>query len=115
MTQALYREKKKMKGEAAGVQPKTASDIMENLDMKYQTTSTNMEFLRYMEYTDASESKIMMVFCSDTGKHILENSEEWFCDGTFSTSPPNFAQIFFVMGKIGNKKPIVALFALLLD
>ena len=42
LTQALYREKKKMKGEAAGVQPKTASDIMENLDMKYQTTSTSM-------------------------------------------------------------------------
>ena len=84
--------------------------------MKYQLTSTNEEFLRYCEYTDGPvEQKIMMVFISDLGKSILAKAEIIYADGTFDTAPRPFSQIFFFMGQIPNKRPIIVGFALLPD
>ena len=97
VTQAIYREKKKVQSISEAPIPKTSKDIKENLDIKYQTTSTNGEFLRYSEYMEPLlEEKLMLVFMSDLGRDILGRSETMYFDGTFATAPEPFKQIFLL-------------------
>jgi hypothetical protein len=44
---------------------------------------------------------------------ILARSEMIFCDGTFDSAPPPFAQIYFVLGKMANNRAVPCVFALL--
>ena len=99
VTQAIYREKKKVQSISEAPIPKTSKDIKENLNIKYQTTST----------------KLMLVFMSEFGKDILGRSETMYCDGTFATAPEPFKQIFFVMGQMPGKRPIICAFSVLPD
>ena len=50
---------------------------------------------------------------SSHGQYILKRSTEIFVVGTFDTSPEPFAQIFIVLGRIGDKRPVPTGFALL--
>ena len=52
VTQAIYREKKKVQSISEAPIPKTSKDIKENLNIKYQTMSTNEKFLCYSEYME---------------------------------------------------------------
>ena len=114
ISQAIYREKKKVKGAGEPSIPKTSKEIKENLDMKYQLTSTKEEFLRYCEYLyPATEEKLLMVFISDLGKDILSKSETIYCDGTLDTAPTPFKQIYFIMGQMKDKRPIICAYRLL--
>ena len=90
LSMSLSRAQKKLRGDIGPI-PTTAEGIKDSLPMKYQTTATNGGFLRYMEYTDGdAKSKLMMVYLSDNGKYILENSEEIYADGTFDTAPGTY-------------------------
>ena len=44
----------------------------------------------------------------------LQNSENWFMDGTFSTGPPQFVQLYTVHG-LSNRKNIVGAYSLLVN
>lgn len=101
---SLYREKKRCKG-VVSTAPKSLSDIKSNLPLQYQLDSAGNEFLRYSEFLDGEiEEKLLLVFISDVGKHIIEQSEEIYIDGTFKTCPTGFKQIVFIMGKLPGKE-----------
>ena len=44
------------------------------------------------------EQRILM-FASDDSLELLQESESWFCDGTFKTVPKLFAQLYTVHAK----------------
>ena len=54
-----------------------------------------------------------MLFCSDTGKHILASYPDWAMDGTFSTAPDLFTQVYFVGAHVSNGQFIPCGFCLL--
>ena len=104
-----------MKGTPGGQQPTTAEDIKANLPEKYTLDSKAGEFLRYSEFLDPLQTKLMLVYISDVGRHILQNAEVLFCDGTYNTAPDPFKQIYFVLGRIKGKRPIICAYGLLPD
>jgi hypothetical protein len=58
----------------------------------------------------------MLIFISPHGKWMMENCIELACDGTFSSSPAPFAQVFFLMARLRDKPNTVPVgFALLPD
>lgn len=64
---------------------------------------------------DDDETAAYLLFMSDQGKHMLSTYDSWACDGTFSTAPNLFAQIFFVGAVTGSGKMIPAVHCLLPD
>jgi hypothetical protein len=89
---AIYREKRRRLG-ITGAILKTCSDIMKRMPEHFKKTSTGANFLCFMGYVDAAETKILHLFISDHGKWVLERSEELYCDGTFHTCPKPFLQV----------------------
>ena len=77
------------------------------------TLKKGEEFLCYSEFLDPLQTKLMLVFISDVGRHILQNSEVLFCDGTFNTCPNPFKQVYFVLSQIKGKRPIIYAYGLL--
>ena len=76
--------------------------------------STGDQFLHYCEYLDPENKKqLMIIFMSDHGKWVLSHAEELYVDGTFGTKCENFAQIYFVMGKMAGKTAVPVVYALL--
>ncbi len=58
----------------------------------------------------------MLIFISSHDKWMMENCIKLACDGTFSTSPAPFAQVFFLMARLWDKPNTVPVcFALLPD
>ena len=55
----------------------------------------------------------MLVFISQSGKKILEYSDNWCGDGTFQTAPPPFKQVYMIYGNPKSKHILPACFALL--
>jgi FLYWCH zinc finger domain len=92
ISMALYREKRRRLG-ITGAIPKTCADVMKRMPEHFKKTSTGGDFLRFMGYVDAAETKMLLLFISDHGKWVLERSEELYCDGTFHTCPKPFLQV----------------------
>lgn len=89
---------------------------MSNLPDQYRKDKTGGEFLRYMDWTDEANGKLMMIFISDNGKFILENSSQLCADGTFDTAPSNFfKQVYIILGNVGDGRMLPAAFCLLPD
>jgi hypothetical protein len=115
IAQAICREKRKSLGHNSTI-PTSAAEIKENLPPKFSTTSTGAPFMRYCDFVDADQTKLMMLFMSDHGGWVLSRSTDIFADGTFDTSPDPFAQIYFILGQMGpHKRAIPCVFALLPD
>ena len=53
-------------------------------------------FLRYADYIDESETKALLVFCSKFGANLLNNSNVWVSDGTFTMPKGLFVQLYVV-------------------
>lgn len=65
------------------------------------------------------EDSRLLVFCFDEAKQLLGEVKEYFCDGTFKSTPKPFHQLFIIYGDLGsssgttNVVPLV--FALMSD
>ena len=113
LRQAIFREKRKSLGISGNSVPKTAEEIKTNLPASFKVTTSGGQFLRFCDYVnEEQEIKFMMLFLSDHGKHILSQSEELYCDGTFDTCPPPFQQIYIIMGKMQDKRALPCVFVL---
>ncbi len=55
----------------------------------------------------------VVVFASNEGVGVLQRATEVFMDGTFSTAPSPFLQLFFIMAKEGDKPAVPVVFALM--
>ena len=47
------------------------------------------------------------------GKEILSTTKQWFSDGTFSTAPSPYSQIYVIFGELASGKTLPCFYALL--
>ena len=95
---SLFREKNKVN--PAPPIPKAgdfASFMSITFPEKFAKTHDGAEFLRMKCWTNDDEDQAMLVFISDTGAHVLRTHKVWLLDGTFSTAPAPFSQVYVVM------------------
>ncbi|PIK44132.1 hypothetical protein BSL78_19020 [Apostichopus japonicus] len=72
------------------------------------TIINGMPFLRY----DNERNDRMLIFGSEASLGFLAQSQHWFMDGSFQTSPPQFAQLYTIHG-LGGGRNVVGAYALL--
>ena len=64
--------------------------------------------MKNLIYDNHSSDKRVLVFASEDGLNLLGSTDTWFIDGTFSTAPSQFQQIFCIRAAIGNTHVSVA-------
>ena len=75
-----------------------AADIPESLKI----THGGEEFLYY--HSESHDSERPLIFATPSNLRVLQDSERWYCDGTFSTSPNVFYQIYTIHGEVSLAK-----------
>ena len=76
----------------------------------YNVSSNGEQFVHYENRRDDR----LIILGTRENLQFLQNSENWFMDRTFSTAPPQFAQLYMVHG-ICNGKNIVGCYCLLVN
>ena len=96
------------------VLPTTLEDLL-NMNKKYTELDSGEKFL--VSAKKLTDDGVCLIYMSDFGRRILKNSETWFMDGTFSTVPDQFSQLYVVFGAGGvhSEKIYPAAFMLLPD
>jgi hypothetical protein len=75
-------------------------DELDEIPAQYANTSDGERFLLYNE--EFEEGRIL-IFASAQGLIMLQRSETWSCDGTFSVVPAPFLQFYSFMAEMDNK------------
>jgi hypothetical protein len=75
-------------------------DDLEEIPEQFAMTSDGERFLLFNE--EFEEGRII-IFASASGLIMLQRSETWSCDGTFSVVPAPFLQIYTLMAELNNK------------
>ena len=70
------------------------NDTLFVLPPAYTTTSNGERFLQY----DNGRNDRMLIYATQRSLRFLENTQNWYMDGTFKYSPPQFKQIYTVHG-----------------
>jgi hypothetical protein len=94
--------------------PLAVSDL-ETIPDEFSKTAASGQFLIHNENHNESEDKRCMIFMSEMGKFVLSTASAWFLDGTFSTAPKFFTQVFIICGKLPNGTVLPGAFMLLPD
>ena len=78
--------------------PASLTELSELLNMpdSFKMINNNQQFLQKVVYTDKHNTQALVLFMSDAGKNLVANLRMWAGDGTFSTAPKLFKQIYFV-------------------
>ena len=95
---AIYRARRKEQGVVDRL-PSTPEDLL-NLDPSFKTLKSGENFLVSQERLD--EESVVLIFMSDFGKRILQASNTFYMDGTFSTCPEPFGQLYTVFADGGG-------------
>ena len=80
------------------------------LPNEYQLTNNGDRFL--LHDSGVGDPERLIMFCTDQGLELLEQSDHWFADGTFSVSPAIFFQVYTVHA-ICHGKVVPCVYALL--
>ena len=80
----------------------SANDIL-NMNDQYKHLDSLELFLVRAKRVPTDSDNVVLIFMSDFGRHIMKNSETWSSDGTFSTVPRDFLQIYVVFGLSHDK------------
>jgi hypothetical protein len=80
------------------------------LPLRYQQTLNGERFLLF-DSGPGDESRIL-IFATDQAVQLLANSDDWFCDGTFSVCPEIFFQLYTIHAR-SNERTTPCVFALL--
>lgn len=83
-----------------------------NIPEKFKFTTDGELFLQYD--SGSSDSKRILILATNRNFELMENSEHWFCDGTFSSAPSIFSQLYTIHG-IHYSNVIPSVYALLPD
>ena len=113
----LLRKKRKSLG-LTGHIPKEPEEILTGLPDHLTKTTTGSIFLVHKDflYEDGRDNtKIIMIFMSEHGKFVMRNSVELYVVGTFDLAPAPFVQIYIILGKIPEKRPVPVMYALFPD
>ena len=92
--------------------PKSVEDYF-NLPDQFTLATDGTKFLACVDFVVQDKSKAFLLFISDHGKEVLKTYEVIQCDGTFSTTPDGFEQVYFICGCSPSGKLIPAGFSLL--
>ena len=105
--EAARRDVRRQRAIAVGYPP-----IPETTQFKivppFNVSNTGEQFIHY----DNGREDRIIIFAIRQSVLFLQNSEDWFTDGTFSTGPPEFLQLYTIHGlhQDGN---VVAAYCLL--
>ena len=83
-------------------------DTLFPIPHQYTISSTGDVFLQH----DNGRADRMLIFETGESLNFLQNSENCFMDGTFSTAPPQFAQLYSVHG-LSQGRHVVGAYGLL--
>ena len=92
--------------------PKRLTDVAD-IPRSLKITHGGEKFLYYDSGSDDPER--LLIFAKPSNLGVLEDSERWYCDGTFSTSPDIFYQLYTIHGEVSltNTYIIPPVYALL--
>ncbi len=79
-------------------------DTLEELQIPTEWTTTGEEDGRpFLIYDNGHEAeKRIIIFLTQESMHHLANTKTWFMDGTYSTAPALFEQLFVIRAPLGN-------------
>ena len=95
----LKRGVRRAKRGAAPPEPNNRSDIPHPLPQGYTTMRDDKSFLIY---DNGPGDDRVLLFASDDGLELLDDAETWFMDGTHSTAPAQFPQLFCIRVPLGE-------------
>ena len=84
------------------------NDTQFAIPLNYIVDGLDQQFFVY----DNGRPDRILLFGTDEGFRVLSNSQDWFLDGTFKSSPVQFMQLYTVHG-LTNHRNIVGAYALL--
>ena len=90
--------------------PEIPENTLFEIPDPYNVRSMGKQFVHY----DNRRDDRIIIFVTRESLKFLPNSENWFMDGTFSTTTPQFAQLYTVHG-LCNGKNIVGAYCLLVN
>lgn len=96
---SLKRVIRRAKRGKAPAEPASIRDIPRPLPENYTTFRQDGSFLIY---DNGSEQERVLVFASDDGLNLLGDADTWFMDGTHSTAPSQFQQLFCIRVPLGE-------------
>ena len=92
--------------------PKILADVAD-IPESLKVTHGGEEFLHYD--SGSHDPERLLIFARPSNLGVLDFSERWYCDGTFSTSPDVFYQVYTIHGEVSltNTYIIPLVYALL--
>ena len=97
-------------------QPTSFDDIMNDMPTTLTMDRSGGNFLTFCGFSEGSLSRGLLVFCSDFGRFILNNSKVWVSDGTFTLPQGGlFHQMYVVHGQSADGVPYPAVYCLMMD
>ena len=105
--ETMHRDIRRHKTQNPIVLP-AANNTMFGIPQQYTLTSTGDQFLLY----DNQRRDRMLIFGTQRFMDYLSDCEHWFMDGTFSSAPLQFAQLYTIHG-YRQARNIVCAYALL--
>ena len=85
-------------------------DLLFQIPDPYNLSSTGNQFIFY----DNGRQDRLNIFGTTESIGFIEDSHDWFMDGTFSVTPRGFAQLYTFHG-LGNGRNVVGIYALLVN
>ena len=79
-------------------------DIPHPIPEEYSTRNDKS----FLVYENGEETSRILVYASDDGLKLLDQADTWFMDGTHSTAPPQFPQLFCLRVLLGESCVSVA-------
>ncbi len=98
---SMHRKDQRAKNKITARPPLPQS--FDNLDEILQQFVTTSDGERFLLYNDEFEEGRIIIFASAQGLILLQSSETWSCDGTFSVVPAPFMQFYTFMAELDNK------------
>jgi len=71
------------------------------LPIRYQETLNGERFLLFD--SGAEDAGRILIFATDQAIQLLQTSEDWFCDGTFSVCPEIFFQLYTIHARFNGR------------
>ena len=96
---SLKRSVRRAKRGTAPPEPHSIENIPNPLPEVYSTLRQNGSFLIY---DNGAQQQRVLVFASDDGLNLLGDTDTWFMDGTHSTAPAQFSQLFCIRVPLGE-------------
>ena len=78
--------------------PTSRSDLV--IPEEFSVLANGEEFLLF---DSGNNSQRILMFGTNQALDILQQSDHWFCDGTFKASPSLFDQLFIIQGQFREK------------